>query len=274
MFGTRQRAAGAVLALIMLGWSAQAAPPLTQIQDTLYKADGTLFTGTATISWRTFVASDGSNIAQNTLTVQITGGVLKVKLVPTTNGSNGAYYTVKYNADGRTQFTEMWAVPPSGPALPVRLVRLDTPPTVAATPPNNITQISDVEGLAEALAERPLKSVDYRPGRALVANAAGEVAPASGSAADCVRVDGTSGPCGSALVFVDLETPAGTINGTNTAFTLTKAPSPASSLMLFRNGILQKVTVDYTLSGSTVTFMSVSVPQAGDLLSASYRAAQ
>lgn len=42
--------AGLVAAL--MGTTAEAAPPLTQIYDTLYKADGTLFSGSATISWR------------------------------------------------------------------------------------------------------------------------------------------------------------------------------------------------------------------------------
>lgn len=35
-----------------------AAPPLTTIRDTIYKADGTRFTGTAVISWMPFDADD------------------------------------------------------------------------------------------------------------------------------------------------------------------------------------------------------------------------
>lgn len=90
-----------------------------------------------------------------------------------------------------------------------------------------------------------------------------------------MKVDGTSGPCGSgaAIGFVDLEAPVGAVNGSNATFVLSQAPFPAGSLHLFRNGILQRVIVDYTLSGNAVTFLNVSTPQAGDQLLASYRTA-
>ena len=41
-----------------------AAPPLTTIQDVLYKADGSRFNGSLTISWTSFEAIDRSAIAQ------------------------------------------------------------------------------------------------------------------------------------------------------------------------------------------------------------------
>lgn len=51
------------------------------------------------------------------------------------------------------------------------------------------------------------------------------------------------------------ETPSGTINGVNVTFTLSAAPSPASSLFLFLNGSrLAPGGADFTLSGSTITF--------------------
>jgi hypothetical protein len=50
------------------------------------------------------------------------------------------------------------------------------------------------------------------------------------------------------------EAPAGTLNGTNTVFTLSTAPNPANSLILFLNGIEQKTGTDYTLSGGTITY--------------------
>jgi uncharacterized protein YoxC len=76
---------------------------------------------------------------------------------------------------------------------------------------------------------------------------------------------------GSNAVFVDAETPAGTTNGTNTAFTLANPPAPTTSLTLFRNGILQQVNFDFTLSGSAITFAAGSVPQADDYVRAYYR---
>jgi hypothetical protein len=75
----------------------------------------------------------------------------------------------------------------------------------------------------------------------------------------------------SPFTFVDGETPQGATDGTNAAFTLANAPSPAASLELYRNGLVQKPGVDYSLTGSAVTFTSVSVPKPGDILQAYYR---
>ena len=55
------------------------------------------------------------------------------------------------------------------------------------------------------------------------------------------------------LRFADDETPAGVINGSNQTFTLANAPSPAASLLLFLNKVLQLLGTDYTLSGATIT---------------------
>ena len=54
--------------------------------------------------------------------------------------------------------------------------------------------------------------------------------------------------------FVDGEVPAGTINGTNDAFTLANVPNPSTSLALFRNGLLLTQGGDYTLSSNSITF--------------------
>jgi hypothetical protein len=101
----------------------------------------------------------------------------------------------------------------------------------------------------------------------------GELAAVSGGPNDCVRANGTVGACGSAsaIGFVDMEVPQGAVNGVNQVFLLSQAPSPAASLHLFRNGILQKPAVDFVLSGNTITFLAASTPQPGDELAASYR---
>lgn len=67
------------------------------------------------------------------------------------------------------------------------------------------------------------------------------------------------------------ETPAGTIDGSNVVFTLSSNPSPTSSLLLYRNGVLQQAAGnDFTLSGNTVTFVLGATPQTGDVLYATY----
>jgi len=38
------------------------------------------------------------------------------------------------------------------------------------------------------------------------------------------------------------------VDGTNATFALSYAPTPSASLLLFRNGLLQKAGVDYTLA--------------------------
>jgi hypothetical protein len=70
--------------------------------------------------------------------------------------------------------------------------------------------------------------------------------------------------------FADNETPSGTINGSNTSFTLAHAPL-GTSLSLYKNGQLQIAggAADYTLSSSTITYNAA--PKTGDVLIANYR---
>ncbi|MGB9606857.1 MAG: hypothetical protein ACPL88_13360, partial [Bryobacteraceae bacterium] len=122
-----------------------ATPPLTTIQDVLYKADGTPFNGLLIIEWRSFEASDRSNIAMQQLTVPIVNGLLRVKLVPTTTATPPTTYRVRYNSEGKVQFEENWAVPPSATPLRVRDVRVASP--VSGSPETGTIQIADVAGL-------------------------------------------------------------------------------------------------------------------------------
>lgn len=267
------------LALLMAGAIGTAAgqPALTTIQDTLYRADGTRFSGTMFITYNSFLAGDTSNIATANLTLPIVNGTLRVQLVPTTTASAGAQYTVTYNSQGINQFTETWAVPPSASALRVRDVRISSGTVIGPPPVTTPVQISDVVGLSNELSVRPMKGVGFGIGRAAVINQAGQIDAASGNLGDCLRVDGSSGPCGSGgggtagSSFADAEVPAGAVNGSNTVFTLASTPSPAGSLELYRNGLLMRQGADYQISGNTVTFFLASVPQSGDLLVANYR---
>ena len=149
-------AAWAAWSLLAAG-TALAAPPLTLIQDTLYRADGTPFAGSAEVSWTSFVAWDGTSIPQGSLTAQVVGGLVRLRLVPGTNAVPVTNYTVKFNTGRTTLYTEVWAVPPSGTALDIRQVRVSsqcgggtqTPPPASGT-----LQIGDVEGLQAELRSR------------------------------------------------------------------------------------------------------------------------
>ena len=70
--------------------------------------------------------------------------------------------------------------------------------------------------------------------------------------------------------FRDNETPTGTIDGTNKAFTLANTPSPAASLILILNGVVQTTPrADYTLATATITY--VLAPPSGSKHKAWYR---
>ena len=69
--------------------------------------------------------------------------------------------------------------------------------------------------------------------------------------------------------FVTRETPTGSVNGTNTSFALANTPV-AGSESVFLNGILQEPGSgnDYTISGSTITYLTA--PVTGDRIRVSY----
>jgi hypothetical protein len=184
---------------------------------------------------------------------------------------------VIYNSDGRVQFQERWAVPASAHPLRVRDVRvaLSSGSTTGGSSPDTVTgpvYESDVVGLIADLGARPVKAPTFAAGRVAMVNSAGLLESVSGAAADCVRVDGTSGPCGSTSpAFVDSESPAGIVDGANGSFTIAAMPDPAGSLNVYRNGLLLKLGSDYTFAGRTVQFVAAAIPQPGDTLLASYR---
>ena len=273
MFARKFVRCGAACALLSsIAW---AQPSLTTISDVLFKADGTRFNGLAQFTWVSFESGNGSNIAQQSKTIRIIDGNLFVQLTPTTDAVPAAQYSVRYSSDGKIQFQETWAVPASTTTLRVRDVRT-TQPIFPGGPggggAGGLTEIleSDVTGLVQDLAARAIKGPGYTNSRAAVINDTGGLEGAVGSVSDCVRVDGTSGPC-TTILFVDEEVPAGVVDGANVAFAISAAPAPASSLHLFRNGLRQKAGFDFSLSGSTITFVFAATPQPGDTILVSYR---
>ncbi len=267
-----------------------AGPKLTTIQDTLYRADGTRLTGTVTVSWAPFDANDTSVIGKQTITVPVNNGALYVQLVPTTDATPAGAYTVLYQSDGREQFAEQWAVPPATKPLRVRDVRTVLTASTSGggttggtgggtgggvSPTQPITEDS-VVGLTADLSVRPVKGPGYTNGRTALVNEIGGIETVAGNLSDCVHVDGTSGACFDATLlpsFSDAETPGGVVDGANSTFTLAAVPSPAASLLLFRNGMAMNPGSDYAASGSSVTFVAAAIPQPGDTLVAWYRAA-
>jgi len=71
--------------------------------------------------------------------------------------------------------------------------------------------------------------------------------------------------------YADAETPVGAIDGNNLDFALLQNPMPAGSLELTNNGLVQRLGIDYSLAGNTISFTIASAPQAGAILQAWYR---
>jgi hypothetical protein len=115
----------------------------------------------------------------------------------------------------------------------------------------------------------------YLPNKAVRTDGAGRFATVTGSDTNCVLVNGTSAECGgggggSTITFVDGETPSGTVNSSNNTFVLAYMPV-TGSVRVFRNGLRMKLAVDYTIAGATITFISSSTPQTGDVVLVDYR---
>jgi hypothetical protein len=268
---------GTIIAATVLCGLAIAQTGLTTIQDTLFKADGTRFTGTLTIQWSTFDATGTGTIVQQSKSVDVANGLLLVQLVPNIAAAAPAnVYTVHYQSDGNQQFTETWTVPVSSQPLTVAQVRVGTVTTGGGGGgAGNSTPIveSAVVGLVSDLAQRPVKGPGFGTGSVAVINQNGQIEAAVGDMGECVLVDGTAGPCGGAASssqFFDAETPGGIVDGVNNTFTLANSPS-GSSLSLYRNGLYMSANFDYTLNGSAITFATGAAPQPADTLIANYR---
>lgn len=188
------------LAMMMIaGAPVWATPSSTTIQDTVVLANGARFSGTVEITWSSFTASDRSLVPAGQLKLNVVNGVLNVQLVPTISASPaGTTYVVRYQSDNNFVAVERWNVPPS--AAPVRLsaVRLGTSSGGSSSGPPALgtINISDVTGLPTELANRPIKGSAYQVNRVVVTGTSGDLDTVTGDPADCVRVDGSTGPCG------------------------------------------------------------------------------
>lgn len=90
-----------------------------------------------------------------------------------------------------------------------------------------------------------------------------------------IKLDGSSLSLSSSGIkvntakFITRETPTGSVNGSNTAFTLANTPVVGTE-QVFLNGLLQEPGAgnDYTISGGTITYLTA--PATGDRLRVTY----
>ena len=97
----------AAAAFVLLAERTHAAPPvsgpaLTQVAETVYRADGTVAKGTVLISWPAFTTVDGKAVAAGSLRVPLgNGGAFAASLAPNTGAQPaGVYYRVVYQWAG------------------------------------------------------------------------------------------------------------------------------------------------------------------------------
>src|SRR5579862_6634144 len=122
--------------------------PMTTVQDTVYRADGSLGQGTLLISWPAFTTSSGEAIGAGSTSVNLTSsGTFSVALVPNVNATPpNTVYTVVYQLADAVK-TEYWIVPNASPA---NLAAVRT--TLGAT--SSVAQMATQQFVSSALAEK------------------------------------------------------------------------------------------------------------------------
>jgi hypothetical protein len=122
-------------------------------------------------------------------------------------------------------------------------------------PPGTLVPISSVISLATELAARPIKAGTFTTSRAVYINSSGQLQSVSGGTTDCVLVNGTSATCGiggSAGTAVPAEQPS----GSSVTYTIANTPISGSLLVYVNGQFVLPGGVDYTLSGTTLTFVA------------------
>ena len=210
---------------------------------------GVLFAGRMTIDSPAMTTADGRTVQRWQRTYTVVGGVISVDLEPNSTATPaGTSYSVVYRPTSGLAWSERWVVTASASPLTVSDVRVMTTPipTVMFQPsqilgggasigqcigwsgsswapincqspisgapstwPTAAVQESDVTGLVVDLAARPLKAPGYANGRAAMVDSTGALDTVIGAPSDCVRVDGSSGPCGATQVNSDWNASSG-----------------------------------------------------------------
>jgi hypothetical protein len=238
---------------------------LTQIQDTVYNPDGSLFNGTLVITY-TGTPNQGGNPAPYNTSAHIYNGVLSVLLVPSTTSNPPFYYQAVYSSnDGLTTWSELWQVPPSSTPLKLAQVRVSN---TSGGGSGTQVQISQVIGLTSDLAaiNSSLSTLTSS-----IASINSSVTTLSSKVNALTALVNGLAPASINVGFVDAEAPVGLINGTNATFTLANLPSAGTAVSVYRNGVHLDSGVDYTITGPTITFLSGQIPQLGDIVLAYYR---
>jgi len=215
---------------------------VTVVAQTIVGPDGNPAAGQMLIRISKACRTKGAYVGAKTIAVKFaaTQSNFSVQLVPNdADGCKGTSYSVARLITGGQNESETWVVPSMSAGSSVSV---DSVVVTGASIPNWVIQWQQMGQDGAAAGEAVVyNGVSWLPGY----------------------------PSGA--TFVDGEVPSGTLDGVNVVFNLAGTPNPPASLLLARNGLVQKPVVDFTLAGSTVTFVSASTPQPTDVLIASYR---
>jgi hypothetical protein len=231
----------------------------TRVRDTLFDAKGNRAAGVCVIQWGPFVTALGKAIGAGTKRYTVRNGVLDVELEVTAGAiPAGTGYAVRCSFAGSVPGpVERWHVPES--ESPVSLAAVRVTQTLPVPVADLNVGVADVVGLDDVLADRPVKGPNWLPFRAAVIDLDGKLAAANGALNDCVKVDGSAGPCGDGGgapgapgTYVANVRPT---RFSDLVWKLPQAPSPASSTICFVNGLRHTYGVDYTVSGDTITWV-------------------
>jgi hypothetical protein len=264
--------------LLFLAASASMFGATTTITQTVNLSNGNPANGTALIRISVACTSGSVYIGQQTVAATFLSGAFSVNLTPNDTcvpagtsyvvswllcGASSGATTAKPCPNGATQsWSEVWVIPTSTNPVTVSAVLVSVAPAIVSAAPLNVTY-SQGGSLAGDVSGSTLRTVvSGIQGRPVTATV-----PVDGQ---MYRWNASAGQW-LLVAFADQETVSGTIDGTNTAFTLVNSPNPVGGLILFRNGLAQMAGQDYTLSGNTISFVTAATPQPGDTLLAWYR---
>ncbi len=120
--------------MLLLTISAVGQVSTTTVADTIYRADGSLATGTIIITWPAFTTAAGQAVPGGSTSATIAaGGVFNVQLAPNAGATpEGTFYTAVYHLDNGSVSREYWVVPVSGGAVTVSAVRSTVLPASVA----------------------------------------------------------------------------------------------------------------------------------------------
>lgn len=104
---------GIPLTIAMLPQCAGAQLTTTMVQGTVYRADGSVASGTLLVSWPAFTTASNQEVAKGSVSAVIgKDGNVSLQLAPNSGAyPAGTYYTAVYHLNDGTVSTEYWVVP-------------------------------------------------------------------------------------------------------------------------------------------------------------------